>query len=407
MSTSLNDVQKLSKKYSTLWNDMDTDLSSVQTYSFLGKRAVKKEINESINILLSQIKDIPTNKKDKDKWQNELKATLTQRAKFFLGIKTPEFEEIMIKGFICVAEEFIDQAKSFDKNIPLADIAQAIRNVWIMNIIQAIDGKDIAHTPSVFAYSMLYPYTDNFLDNPDISIDDKKLFNQRLGKRLEGEDIAPEKNETQIYELISMIETQYSRKDYPQVFESILCIHLGQCKSLVQQNILAVSSEKSILEISTEKGGASVLADAYLVCGDLDEKLSDLMFGFGFVLQLADDLQDAVEDFENNHMTVFSRNVKTTKLDELTNKLITFTIKALDFENYKKSPYILDIKNLIIDKTLMIIFQAVWDNRKLYTKSYIRNFKKYTPFNYRYLSRKIKKLKKELRKLESFSQQFI
>ena len=69
------------------------------------------------------------------------------------------------------------------------------------------------------------------------------------------------------------------------------------------------------MRISVEKGGTSVLADAYLVCGNLDTELSDLMFGFGFVLQLIDDLQDAKEDCNNNHMTVFSQELNKERLD--------------------------------------------------------------------------------------------
>jgi len=124
------------------------------------------------------------------------------------------------------------------------------------------------------------------------------------------------------------------------------------------------------------------------------------MFGFGFVLQLIDDLQDAVEDYENSHMTIFSRNVNKSKLDYLTSKLIAFTSKGIDFESYKESPYILDIKKLIIDNTLLLVFQAVWSNKKLYTKKHIRDYQKYTPFNYSYLHRKMKRVKKKLKKLE-------
>jgi len=401
MNTVFNDVQKLKEKYKLKWDSIDTDITMLKQYSFWEKRAIQKQINASINDLLIRMDEIPSDDKSRQEWKNSLKTIVRQHAKLFLNIQNDELENIMITGFTDVAEAFIDKAREFDKACTVTDIVQAIRNVWIMNIIQAIANKKIEHTKSVFAYSMLYPCTDNFLDNPDITSDDKRKFNNRLRKRLEGNDIQPEsEHEKQIYDLICMIESQYNRDKYPKVIESIISIHTGQCKSLEQQDNIASSNESAILDISIEKGGTSVLADAYLVCGDLDEKLSDLMFGFGFVLQLIDDLQDAIEDYENNHMTIFSRNVNKTKLDNLTNKLIAFTLKGLDLENYKESPYILDIKKLIIDNTLLLVFEAVWANRKLYTKKYKRNHQKYTPFNYSYLHRKMKRVKKKLKKLE-------
>jgi len=401
MSTVFNDVQKLKEKYKSKWNSIDTDITMLKQYSFWEKRAIQKQINSSINDLLIRMDEIPSDDKSRQEWKNSLKTIVRQRAKLFLNIQNDELENIMVTGFTDVAETFIDEARKFDKSCTVADIVQAIRNVWIMNIIQAIANKKIEHTKSVFAYSMLYPCTDNFLDNPDITSDEKRKFNNRLRMRLEGKDIyAANKHEKQIYDLVSMIESQYDRDKYPKVFESIISIHTGQCKSLEQQDNVATSNESDILDISIEKGGTSVLADAYLVCGDLDEKLSDLMFGFGFVLQLIDDLQDAVEDYENSHMTIFSRNVNKSKLDYLTSKLIAFTSKGIDFESYKESPYILDIKKLIIDNTLLLVFQAVWSNKKLYTKKHIRDYQKYTPFNYSYLHRKMKRVKKKLKKLE-------
>lgn len=399
MKSVYSSVKQYTEKYSQMWNKTKPDNSDLKEYTKLEKNYIKKQINESINEFTTQIKKI--HNQENTQWKNELKRLLNRRAKALLNIDNPEFEDFMISSFTEVAEVFIDSAKAFDKDIKMRDITQAIRNVWIMNMIQVIANKKISHTPSIFAYSMLYPYTDNYLDDTNISKEQKKDFNNRLDKRLKGESINPNsQNEEKIYSLISMIEKEYPRDEYSNVFDSILCIHAGQCKSLIQQNKTANPSKDDILSISVEKGGTSVLADAYLVCGNLDDELSDLMFGFGFVLQLIDDLQDAREDYENNHMTLFSQTLKEQKMDILTNKLINFTINGLDFDCYQKSPYLNDIKKLIIDNTLLLAFEAIWENRKCYTKSFIRKYKKYSPFDYRYIHKKMKKIKKELRNIE-------
>ena len=64
-----------------------------------------------------------------------------------------------------VTRRFIQDAKIFDHSLSQDDIHQALRNLWVFNSIQMIAGKDIDLTPSSFAYSLLYPYTDNGLDS--------------------------------------------------------------------------------------------------------------------------------------------------------------------------------------------------------------------------------------------------
>ena len=60
------------------------------------------------------------------------------------------------------------------------DIFQAIRNVWIMNSIQILYNMEVKLTPSIFAYSMLYPYSDNYLDDANISVGEKVEFNKKV-----------------------------------------------------------------------------------------------------------------------------------------------------------------------------------------------------------------------------------
>ena len=45
-------------------------------------------------------------------------------------------------------------------------------------------------TPSIFAYSMLYPYSDNYLDDPSVSREAKLSFSVRFGRRLAGDAVA-------------------------------------------------------------------------------------------------------------------------------------------------------------------------------------------------------------------------
>jgi len=65
-------------------------------------------------------------------------------------------------------------------------------------------------------YSMLYPYTDKYLDNTEVPSQEKRRFNARIRRSLRGELIAPEGDgEAALWRLFELIEGQYCRADWP------------------------------------------------------------------------------------------------------------------------------------------------------------------------------------------------
>ena len=127
----------------------------------------------------------------------------------------------------------------------LDDIFQSLRNVWIMNCIQVLLGIGISVTPSVFAYSMLYPYTDNFLDAGKVSERQKRETNDRLEKRLGGEPVRSETLlENRLFKLVEMIEGQFDRKLFPMVYRSLIGIHAAQVRSMRQDKGSPLSLRK-------------------------------------------------------------------------------------------------------------------------------------------------------------------
>jgi len=299
-------VEKLNDKYIKLW--WNTDKCSPllgEEISLKEKILREKHMNKFLNDLFSHLKKCPDNDDNRTAWRNTL-LTMIKNFGRASGFTEDEINSDFSKALPITTNKFIYNVKEFDKDINLDKIVQAIRNLWIMNILQALFNIKVECTPSIFAYSMLYPYTDNYLDSTEISLQDKKLINERFKLRLEGEGIKAENSyEKDLFKLVSMIEGQYPRSGFKEVYESLLCIHAAQCNSLTQQNGIISPYEKDILGISFEKGGASVLADAYLVNGSLGEEKTDFMFAYGALLQLCDDLQDAKEDLKNGHMTIF------------------------------------------------------------------------------------------------------
>jgi len=270
-----------------------------------------------------------------------------------------------------------------------------MRNVWIVSILQKMKDIDISFNMAVFGYSMLYPYTDNYLDNIDISIEEKKEFNDRFYKRLCGEEIEGRNiHEKQVFKLVECIESIFSRNDYPKVFQGLLLIHEGQVKSLSQQEGISNPYERDMLDISIEKGGASVIVDGYLINGNLTKDEEIFTYGYGFLLQLCDDLQDVGIDYENKHMTIMSQLAEKYSLDNIVNKLINLTINVLDDATCFKGENIKELKKLIKDNCILMIIFAVVMNKNYFSKKYVKEISKYLPFTMQY----IENMKGNLRK---------
>lgn len=288
--------------------------------------------------------------------------------------------------FLEVSRQFVKTARLFDPEISVIDIFQACRNVWTMNWLQVMFGLPVELTPSVFAYSMLYPYTDNFLDESGINEEDKISFSERLSMRLSGEKVKPANSgEQKIYDLIGMIESQYDRLLNPYIYESLLAIHTAQSKSLCLLNPELNLSDIELLDISIEKGGTSVLADGFLVAGILSETQKLFTFGYGAFLQLVDDLQDVKQDFNNGIKTILTQAVKKYPLDSYANRTYNFgdeIVSSSEFFIKKDSDSILE---LMRKSDLLLMTESIGLADEFYTRPYYKKIEKYSPFRFSYL----------------------
>lgn len=262
---------------------------------------------------------------------------------------------------------FVRKARAMDSELSMTSIFQACRNVWIMNGLQLILGRKVELTPSIFAYSMLYPYTDNFVDDPEISRQEKQLFSLRFEQRLSGEMIAAvNDHERKIFGMVELIEGQYDRGKYPGVFNSLLDIHRAQTESMVLLNADLVTSEEA-LRVCLAKGGASVLADGYLIAGDLSPHEVDFLYGYGAYLQLLDDIQDVGEDLNDGLMTCFSMAGKERELDEVLYKTFNFGDAVLDSSKDLWASVNLDFKGLLQKSILLFFVESVATDTKYYS----------------------------------------
>lgn len=321
---------------------------------------------------------------------------LRETGRNVLDMEDKYLDIILEDGFFMATSEFITKAREFDATIHIDDIMQAMRNVWIMNCIQVLSGLRVTFSHSVFAYSMLYPYTDNFLDAADIDREEKKRTLKRLGMKLAGNASMPiNEYDKSVFALVEMIEKQFPRRDYPEIYRSLIEIHQAQQNSLTQQNRQASPYELDILDITFNKGGTSVLADAYLVNGNLSRADANFMYSFGILLQLADDLQDAGTDLSAGHMTIFSQTADKWTLDQLTNKLINFILKILDRDSLFNPGKAKDMLEVIRYNCILLVLAAAAKNSRYYSREYLKQLESYSPVSFGYIRKLNARLGKE------------
>jgi len=299
-----------------------------------------------------------------------------------------QLEIILSDKFKNVSKDFFYRARQFGPELSPENIYQGMRNVWIMNGLQLMMGVPVEITPSVFGYSMIYPYSDNFLDDPSVTDKEKKAFSKRFNKRLHGEFVMPANStEERLFRLVEMFELQYNRNEFHRVYESLYAIQNGQTRSFGLINCNGLN-DAVIREICFEKGGASVLADGYLVAGRLTYEQERALFGYGVYLQLLDDIQDVKEDTEGKTKTLFSCRDKNISLGAFVNKTINFG-RTIMQEMKCYDGVDIDVMLRLMNRSIeMMIIESVGMNPDYYSEEYLAELEKQSPLRFEYLRQK-------------------
>jgi hypothetical protein len=376
------DIEYYVQHFAEMWNYCRFDIAEWgRKYSHKEQSIREKDVEKFLSAINKESKKCRFSTSEKLRNYEKFSPAIKSFLKNGLAFADEEVEILFSNDFLKITSQFIETSRDFDPLISNEDISQALRNVWTMNWIQMLLNKPVEMTQSVFAYSLLYPYTDNYIDDRKISLEEKNGFNIRLAEKLAGNSVSPEnQNEKKIFNLVEMIEQQFNRVIYPDVFESLLAIHGAQTKSIKLSSTEEIT-EKEMLNISLEKGGTSVLADGYLITGNLTEEQKSFLFGFGAYLQLIDDLQDVQDDYSGKVKTVFSK--ADDKLDKLIEHLSCFGERVLcgsyelndkhfAFEMMKKSCRLLSIS-------------AVGITSEFYNPTFLKMIEEHSPFRFSFL----------------------
>ena len=370
-----NRFTTLESEFASLWDASGTELPVVgERTSWMRRLSNFRHSRRFIDRLATAVGTFPDGDRQRLEWRQRLRIDIQQFGEQRLGWPEGYRDLLVAEEFYEATTTFVRQARAFDPQIRGPEVAQALRNVWIVNSLQMLLDLEVELTPAVIAYSMLYPYTDNYLDDPQISSTQKRSLNRGLGRYLAGKSVTPkDDHQGDVYRLVALIEEQFDRHRFPAVFQSLLAIHEGQKDSLLQQTSGPALTAESLLEISVRKGGASVLADGYLAAGELSPAEEEFCFGYGVFLQFLDDLQDVTADLEAGHQTLFTLAVREGPLDRITSRLYHFMHAVVEDSECIAGDRYAACRDLILRNCTLLLVGAIAESPKFFSRGFRRH----------------------------------
>jgi hypothetical protein len=354
--------------------------------------------------LESELCSAPRTRAERARTHARISSAFAEFARTALELEDCHLALLLDNGFPAVGTTLGRLARRFDPHVGGAEILQACRNAWAACGLQALFGLPMSVTPAIFAYSMLYPYSDNYLDAAAVPQAWKLTFSEQFRRRLAGENVAASgSREEKIWKLVSLIESGYERAEYPEVYASLLAIHRSQEESI---RLLQNHDPCDVLPVVFTKGGASVLADAYLAAGRLTDAEAGFAFDWGVLLQLGDDLQDVREDSGNGLRTVFSTAAASGPLDALTNRTFHFALRVMTrMDALTAAPEA--PKYLLRRSSISLVVRAAGALRELYSDSYIAELETYSPLRFAFMESRREKLSRHKVRLAKMFEAFL
>ncbi len=322
-------LDKISARIKREWKNAETSMPHfLSVYENSEKTESENRIQDNVGAFKEQLNKYPhpiALPGKKKKWKQDTEK-LFEKVLYKEPILNMEaaMSEKTLNAFKKELKSFIRRVRKFDPDLSIESMGQAARNYMVYAIFLELNGLDQCCSSSIFGYSMLYPYTDNYIDHPDRTREEKEHFNKLIEDKIKGVPYeALVSHEEKTAELLSAIEEDYDRQD--DIFPGLLHMLEAQRNSLQQEDRQVTLTEEDILDISIYKGGLSVLIDRYFINKPLSENDLYFYYGFGFLLQLCDDLQDITEDKTNGSRTVFSISDCKLETEEKINKLLHYT----------------------------------------------------------------------------------
>jgi hypothetical protein len=383
------------------------NLTEIPSEQQIHNEAYANQVSEAFHKQMNSIPRLPFRRR---KWSKNTEAFLMEllSTESIIGIHTAMTPQ-ELSAFYQELMEFSGQARHFAPELSFGELGQAIRNYIVFAMFKVINQKSSNHDSSNFdrhaydsigcdssdksgtgyskagfGYSMLYPFTDNYIDTIANTFSDKQEYNQLIRDTIEGKRVHFKDNYyKKTHLLLKAIEEEYPREKDTGIYTLLLMMLEAQEESLGQQSKSKILTPEQRLDISLFKGGVSVLVDRYLINKPLTEEDYLFYLGFGFFLQLADDLQDIGEDSRNGYQTIFTLDLKQPSEERKVNKLLNFLHDIMEAYSAENNSF----KEFVKQSSYLLIYSSVIGSREFFSEDYLLQIEKRLPVTASYLEK--------------------
>ena len=306
--------------------------------------------------------------------------------------------EDSLTAFQASIKDFLRQVRSFAPEMKPEDMGQALRNFMVYSIFREQNGLPQDCPSSIFGYSMLYPFTDNFLDDPKYTSEEKKHFNLLIHHKISGLPITPlslheEKTAQLLADIFAVSPSPESVASYGEasgkdIRQGLLLMLEAQEISQKQADASLFLTERNIMDISIYKGGLSVLIDRFFINLKMTEEDILFYFGFGFLLQLCDDLQDIGEDKGNGSRTLLSSCRTPEETAARVNRLFSYTAGLFDLCPCRNPAF----RDFLLQNCHELILTSAAGSGSWFDEEYLKKLEEYLPVSLSFLSEQKEKL---------------
>ena len=174
-------------------------------YSLKEQQKREKAYDQGLRAVEREVRRTPRSRAERIESKDRIVASFARFSAAALNLEG-EAVKLLTDDLLPVGTKLARWARRFDPNLGMADIIQACRNAWTACGLQPLLGERVGITPSILGYSLLYPYSDNYLDREDISSEAKLRFCERFRDRLRGERLSVrDYREAALWTLVKLI----------------------------------------------------------------------------------------------------------------------------------------------------------------------------------------------------------
>jgi hypothetical protein len=362
------------------------------SYDAAAQTAHEAEFDRFVDCIEAEVARLPRTRAERTAAHERLTAAVAHVARATMDLEPAHLALLFEGGLSSVGNQLGRRARRSGLAANAADVFQATRNAWTACGLQGLFGLPMGLTTSVYAYSMLYPVTDNYLDDPAIDAQTKREFNRRFALRLAGVPVdALGAHEATIWQLVRLIEEEHPRSTRGDVYASLLQIHRAQGGSLRLHRDGGPLSLDDVLAVTVAKGGTSVMADAHLVTPELSEAQARFVYLWGVLLQLADDLQDYHCDTRDGARTLFT--LAAPPMDALAERTLAFAevvFEALAAMPGGQQP----LKELIQRSATALVVRGIGAGNGAFSPAFAERMERHSPCRFAFLADRRLRLKR-------------